>query len=252
MACAQNSGCHPRERLISNRISRSSGLISKTPCALSSRAHVAQWCYTSPQTAMLQSAGSRQRNKTKDVARSTLGTKTEPVPRLTVRKLGIVSRDYNHKFPNGLRDFSATFSRALRALDEKRCDTVLFSPWSIIPRKTFDPLRSLQGLRYVRSVLYEEFRDGQKSSVVRNVVFHRRRNKWRQYELPGGGFPKLRGSLKAKKRKVHRFTRKVLPGRNSETFAKRYPQLRVSPRQPIRSKVAYHMWQLDIVHILRG
>jgi len=162
---------------------------------------------------MLRSAGSRQHDKTKDIARPTLSSKTEPTPRLTVRKVGIVSRDYNHKHSNGFRDFSATFSRVLRVLDEKRCDTVLFSPWSIIPRKSFDPFRSLRGLRHVKSVLYEEFIDGRKRRGLRNLVFHRRSNIWRKYELPGGGFPKLRGSWQAKKRKVHHFTREVLPGR---------------------------------------
>lgn len=162
---------------------------------------------------MLQSARSWQRDKTKDVARPMLSTKTAQTPRLTVRKVGVVSRDYNHKFSNGLRDFSATFSRVLRMLDGERCDTVLFSPWSIIPRKSFDPFLSLRGLRYVKSVLYEEFIDGRKRKGVRNVVFHRRSNIWRKYELPSGGFPKLRGSWHAKKRTVYRFTREVLPGR---------------------------------------
>jgi hypothetical protein len=162
---------------------------------------------------MVQSAGSRQHDKTKAIAGTGLNSTTEPTPRLTVRKIGIASRDYNHKYSNGFRDFSATFSRVLRVLDDNRCDTVLFSPFSIIPRKSFDPYRSLRGLQHVKSVLYEEFIDGQKRRILRSVVFHRQNNIWRKYELPSGGFPKLRGSWQAKKRTVYRFTREVLPGR---------------------------------------
>jgi hypothetical protein len=162
---------------------------------------------------MLRSAGSRQHDKTKDIARPTLSTKTEPTPRLTVRKIGIVSRDYNHKFSNRFRDFSATFSRVLRVLDEKGCDTVLFSPWSIVPRKSFVPVRSLRGLRHIKSVFYEEFTGTGKKRKTQFVVFHRRGIEWQQHTLPGGGFAKLRGSWQAKKRKVACYIRQVLPGR---------------------------------------
>lgn len=53
-----------------------------------------------------------------------------------------------------------------------------FSPWSIIPRRAFDPFRSLRALRHVKSVLYEEFIDGRKRRGLRNVVFHRLNRTW--------------------------------------------------------------------------
>lgn len=163
---------------------------------------------------MQQTSLSRQRNKTKDITHPTLSTNAELVPRLSVRKVGIVSRDLN-----GLRDFSATFSRVLGMLDCERCDTVLFSPWSIVPRKSFNPLRSLRRLKHVKSVFYEEFvfvkkpQGKRKRHGIRAVVLNRRGNKWRKYELPGGGFSNLRGSWQAKKCLVAGYIRHVLPGR---------------------------------------
>ena len=127
---------------------------------------------------MQQTSRSTQR-KTKDIAHPTLSTKTEPAPRLTVRKIGIVSRDYT-KYANGFRDFSRAFPRVLKVLDDKGCDTVLFSPWSIVSRKSFDPFRALGGLKRIKSVVYEEFIDGKKPHGLRMVVINRRSKGWRE------------------------------------------------------------------------
>ena len=48
--------------------------------------------------------------KTKDFSDQTPRTKTEKIPHLKIAKIGIVSRNYNHKFDNGFRDFSHEFS----------------------------------------------------------------------------------------------------------------------------------------------
>lgn len=55
-------------------------------------------------------------------------------PRLSVKEIGLVSRDYNKH-----RDFSAAYPEILESLDREGCDTVLFSLFSIIRRKSFDP-----------------------------------------------------------------------------------------------------------------
>src|SRR5450759_2462642 len=82
-----------------------------------------------------------------------LSSKAAKSPRLKARRIGIVSRDYTHKYKNGFRDFSDVFSRVLALLDQKRCDTVLFSSFSIIPRSSFRPLRHMQQLRHIKSCL---------------------------------------------------------------------------------------------------
>jgi hypothetical protein len=50
----------------------------------------------------------------------------------------VMWRDYGRKFPNGRRDFSYVLSNVLKLLDEKGCDAVTFSLFSIIPRKSFN------------------------------------------------------------------------------------------------------------------
>jgi hypothetical protein len=151
---------------------------------------------------------------TKDLEDRRPGATTGSAPKLKVAKIGIVSRDYNYMFSNGYRDFSAEFPRVLQVLDEKHCDAVLFSPWSIVPRPTFNPLQFVRGLQHVRSVFCEEFIIEQKRWVgQRFVVFYHQGSKWYQRELSGGGFGELRGSWEAKRRKVQRYTREVLPGR---------------------------------------
>jgi hypothetical protein len=141
---------------------------------------------------------------TKGLNGQTLTTQTEKPPHLKVAKIGIVSRDYNH-----VRDFSEVFSNILKLLDDEGCDTVLFSLYSIVPRKSVRPLRSMR-LSNVKAVLYEEFKDGTKRKIKRSVVLHR----GGQYRLPNWGFPTLKDlTTKQKKEKVGNFVRYAIPGR---------------------------------------
>ena len=80
-------------------------------------------------------------------------------PHLKIGRIGIVSRDYRIKYPNGYRDFSHSFLQILNLLDNKGCDTVLFSLFSIIPRKEYDCYTALSGLKNIKAVLVEEFLD---------------------------------------------------------------------------------------------
>lgn len=140
-------------------------------------------------------------------------TNTERAPHLKVAKIGIVSRDYCHKYGSGFRDFSEAFSEILKWLDDKGCDTVLFSLYSIIPRKSFMPLHSMR-LRNIKTVLYEEFEDGKEWRGKGSVVLYRRANKWHRYDLPNWGFGSLKGLTRKKKvEKVETFIRKGIPGR---------------------------------------
>jgi hypothetical protein len=116
---------------------------------------------------MLRTSRPRPRNKIIELGDATPSNKTEPAPRLTVAKIGIVSRDYNE-----VSDFSAAFSAVMAVLEEKGCDTVLFSPWSIDTRKARRP--SVR-LRRIKSVLYETFAgNGKKRKGKEFVIFHRR------------------------------------------------------------------------------
>lgn len=111
-----------------------------------------------------------------------LRIKTVAPPRLAVAKIGIVSRDYTIRYANGFRDFSGALPGVLALLDKEGCDTVLFSLYSIVPRKSFRPFRSIK-LNNIKSVLYEEFEDGTKRKAGRYIVLHRQANKWHEYAL---------------------------------------------------------------------
>lgn len=153
--------------------------------------------------------------KTKGFSDQTPKTKTEKPPHLKVAKIGIVSRDYRHKYENRFRDFSAAFPEVLPLLDREGCDTVLFSLYSIdlSKRKSFRPHR-LSQLRNVKAVLYEEFKDGKKRKDAQPVVFYRRANNWHRYPLPNWGFATLKGlTTKKKQEKVEKFVRCGIPGR---------------------------------------
>lgn len=114
-------------------------------------------------------------------------------PHLKSSKIGIVSRDYSRRDSNGFRDFSKAFPEILKLLDQKGCDTVLFSLYSIVPRKSFQPLRHFTA-HNIKSIIYEErSRHGKKrgrklkkASKKRKknfVVLHRKAHRWSKYVL---------------------------------------------------------------------
>jgi len=116
---------------------------------------------------------------------------TDEAPSLTINKLGIVSRNYTFKFPNGYRDFSHVMPDVLKSLDKNKCDAVLFSLYSIVPRKSFDLHASLRRLRNIKMVLFEKFIDGQNCPPrgreyrcpLQYVIYHRTLKRWQKYEL---------------------------------------------------------------------
>ena len=80
-------------------------------------------------------------------------------PDINIRKLGIVSRDYNVRFPNGYRYFSHVWHDVLTLLDDNGCDAVLFSLYTLEPRPDFDPYAAFKSLSFVKLVCIEEFKD---------------------------------------------------------------------------------------------
>lgn len=122
--------------------------------------------------------------------------KAESIPSLKVRKIGIVTRDYRTKFPNGYRDFSHTLSQVLRRLDDEGCDTVLFSLFSIIPRKGYDPRCAFNDLKNIKAILLEEFQDGENRKAGRYVIYYGTASDWKEYEFyqvfgTMGGMPQV-------------------------------------------------------------
>lgn len=112
-----------------------------------------------------------------------LFAKAESKPFLKVSKIGIVTRDYRTKFSNGYRDFSYTFENILLCLDQQSCDTVLFSLFSIIPRKGYDPRRAFNDLKNIKVILLEEFQDGKTRKAGRYVIYYRTASDWKEYEF---------------------------------------------------------------------
>jgi hypothetical protein len=81
---------------------------------------------------------------------------TKSASELKVQRIGLVARDYNHLYPNGCKDFSHALKPTLEYLDRALCDTVLFSLFSIIPRRGFNLFANLR-LSHVKAIFFEKF-----------------------------------------------------------------------------------------------
>ena len=107
-----------------------------------------------------------------------------PLFDITVRRVGIVARDYNVRFPNGYRDFSHSLPDVLTLLDEKGCDTALFSLYSIIPRQGYDLLPTLPNFANLKMIGVEEFKDGRRGRKAGDyVVYYRAPDGWEEYRF---------------------------------------------------------------------
>jgi hypothetical protein len=130
-------------------------------------------------------------------------------PSLNISNLGIVSRDYQRKYGNGYRDFSYTLADVLKLLDDQVCVAVLFSLFSIIPRKSYDPCFAFRKLKNINAVFLEEFRDGKSRKKGRYVIYHRTSKGWVKYE-----FSQVFGTITGKPRQeIDDFVRKEMPKR---------------------------------------
>lgn len=130
-------------------------------------------------------------------------------PHLSIGKIGIVSRDYQIKYPNGYRDFSHSFLQTLKLLDDEGCDTVLFSLFSIIARKKYDCRAALSGLKTVKAVFVEEFQDGGNRKPGQYVIYHRSSSEWKEYNL-GQVFGSITG---LSQQKIQHFVQDEMPKR---------------------------------------
>jgi hypothetical protein len=141
-----------------------------------------------------------------------LNVKTiSPLFDLTVRRVGIVARDYNVRYPNGYRDFSHVLPDMLALLDGKGCDTALFSLYSVIPRKGYDILTPLPNLANLKMILLEEFQDcrtGRKAGHC--IVCCRTPAGWEEHS-----FKQVFGRVnwQTQYRDIERFAQKRIPER---------------------------------------
>ena len=113
------------------------------------------------------------------------------LPKIFINKLGIVSHDYRNIESNGYRDFSFFFNEVISYLDDNKCDSILFSLYTIVQRDSFNVINYLESLKNIKTIFIEEFSDdGGIRDVTRNVVYYKTSEGWEEYEL-FQKFPKL-------------------------------------------------------------
>ena len=105
--------------------------------------------------------------------------------KLNINKIGIVSRDYRNREKNGHRDFSYAFKSILTTLDEQACDSVLFSLYTIDNRTSFNVQNILEelNLENIRTIFLEEFKDSEERIPLKNVIYYKDKDKWREQRL---------------------------------------------------------------------
>ena len=100
-----------------------------------------------------------------------------------IKRLGIVSRDYNDTFPNGRRDFSHALPSVLQLLDQSSCDAVVFSMYTIIPGQSPAIASVLDSLTSIKVIFAQEFEDGERRRALRNLVYYRSGTNWLAHEM---------------------------------------------------------------------
>ena len=129
------------------------------------------------------------------------GNKNQKQPALNIRKIGIVSRDHNEN-----KDFKNSLPKVLQLLDQKGCDAVLFSLWSLPPG--YDPRGVFKNLKGIKSMFVEEFEKGNRQATE-FVVYYRTPSDWKEYRLKQK-FSTLTGKKKAD---IHQFVEEEMPKR---------------------------------------
>lgn len=149
--------------------------------------------------------------KSNSSAKQTGSEKTGVAPSLCIKKLGIVSRDYNYQFNDGSRDFSSELTNILKYLDDKECDAVLFSLYSIVSPEPYNPSAHFQGLTNIKAVFLEEYIDEKPSKRTdkRFVIHHLTQQGWGEFDIKQK-FGTITGM---KKSKIETFVKNELPKR---------------------------------------
>lgn len=106
-------------------------------------------------------------------------------PKLNIEKIAMVSRDYNKKDENGIKDFSNSFENILLYLDEQACDSIVFSLYTLVKRDSFDVIQILNNidLKNIKSIFIEEFiDDNPERKACENVVYYKSTDNWKAYK----------------------------------------------------------------------
>lgn len=115
---------------------------------------------------------------------------------LSASKIAVVSRDYRTN--NGNSDFKSTFNEILRYSDKQKCDTVLFSLFTLLDNNNKNIIKSLNKLTNINQVLVEEF-IYDKSKKIRDpkeyYVYYKVNNEWLRHS-----FKQYFGTLKYTKK----------------------------------------------------
>ena len=104
---------------------------------------------------------------------------------ISIKKVGIVSRDYREKDKNKFRDFSYNFESILLYLNQRSCDSVVFSLFTLVKRKSFDVIQALNKMKLnnINTVFIEEFLDGNEREAGEYVIYFKDKNIWKEYRL---------------------------------------------------------------------
>lgn len=104
---------------------------------------------------------------------------------ISIKKVGIVSRDYRKKDKNEFRDFSYTFENILLYLNQQGCDSVIFSLFTLVKRKSFDVIQTLNNIKMnnIKTIFIEEFLDGNEREAGEYVIYFKDKSIWKEYRL---------------------------------------------------------------------
>ena len=104
---------------------------------------------------------------------------------ISIKKVGIISRDYRKEDKNKFRDFSYTFKSILLLLNQQGCDSAIFSLFTLIKRKSFDAKQTLNKMEInnIKTIFIEEFIDGNEREAGEYVVYFKDKNIWKEYRL---------------------------------------------------------------------
>jgi hypothetical protein len=100
-------------------------------------------------------------------------------PNLKLSKIALVSRNYLK--PNKNSDFESDFEEILKFCDNLKCDSIIFSLFSIKEKNKPQIRRSLEKLKFVKSLFLEEYIN--RNEIGTFITYYRENNTWCEYLL---------------------------------------------------------------------
>ena len=125
-------------------------------------------------------------------------------PNLELSKIGIVARDY--RVSNSNSDFSDNISEVLKKLDNKGCDTALFSLYTILESNSIS-VEKFNEFKNLKAVFIEEFKEMGGDETCFKVYF-KKKESWKIHEFTQK-FAKLEYTNKFKQKVIEPFLKEV-------------------------------------------